>query len=144
MTIFFILKSIFSNVVNEVFCIEKKRFGTGFFLNKLFDFDNKTLFQRETFVDHSFISQNEIQAFTKALTENTCLKELLLCNNQIGDEGVQLFAQVLIQNTSLKGLGLFHNGIGHKGAQALAQAFTRWSHKSRYFPQQELYVMPKN
>lgn len=51
------------------------------------------------------------------MKENTCLQELYLYNNYIGDTSLDAFSTSLLQNkTNLHTIGLEFNSIGSEGA----------------------------
>ena len=56
------------------------------------------------------------------VTGNKVLTNLVLLNNNIGDEGAAALASALRVNGVLKTLDLRYNGIGNEGAAALGKA----------------------
>jgi Leucine Rich repeat len=54
---------------------------------------------------------------SQALNENSCLQELYLYNNYLGDASMETFSSSLLQNkANLHTLGLEFNSIGSEGA----------------------------
>lgn len=61
-------------------------------------------------------------AIAKHLVGNTCLKEVDLSANDIGEEGALALAEALRQNTSLEKLDISGNGLGSSALLAFAEA----------------------
>jgi hypothetical protein len=58
-----------------------------------------------------------------AISRNSCLQTLFLCNNRIRDAGATAFAEALTLNNTLRVLNLRRNYIGNVGARAFAEVF---------------------
>ena len=60
------------------------------------------------------------EALCSMLSENSHLRELYLCENQLGDDGTTVLTEGLLDNTTLRKLDLRSNDIGVEGALSIA------------------------
>lgn len=71
---------------------------------------------------HGGVKSECAVGIAKHLVENTCLKEVDLSANDIGQEGALALAKALRQNTSLEKLDISGNGLGSSALLAFAEA----------------------
>ncbi|XP_015764733.1 PREDICTED: uncharacterized protein LOC107343665 [Acropora digitifera] len=75
-----------------------------------------------TYFDFFCLSKSSLTTLCLALTVNTSLTSLDLCDTYIEDEGAKSLAESLKVNTSLTSLDLSDNSIGDEGAKSLSEA----------------------
>lgn len=63
--------------------------------------------------------------FFESLKVNNKLTQIILDENNLGDEGIKLFAGALQMNESLQKIDLDHNNFGEVGGNALLEALSR-------------------
>lgn len=78
---------------------------------------NRTL-QRMYLINTEIQSEQAIY-LGDMLQEGSCLRELCLCENDLGDDGVAVLVKGLLKNTSLRHLDLRANGITAQGCLSL-------------------------
>ena len=78
----------------------------------------------ELYISSNKLGDNGAKTISKGIANTNSLRILYISNNNITSTGATAIAKSLLRNTSLEALGICENKIGQDGTTAIAQAIT--------------------